>query len=294
VAGLATAHWVATAIALCHGALAAYIAGDLKIMCATRRLVSASIVRALSPGRRQPTLPRHALRLRRYRLRPSRRLRTEAVCLQITPVTSATLPVRLPFPPPWSAAHWSLTNPAFPAGNGVARASSLANFLAGVQQVFDDIAGWGTWILRPARRNGLKSLIRLAVWAPTVVNTVVKVAPWKPLYRRHRKRTRGQCAGVCRGATGCHIALPSGAGRDRHTAAPVKIGPHRCMAHDAVAHRAKLPAAPDGPHQSVSQTLRDEGRSLYSRRRRPELVSRYDGITKRGRNPNHRRDGSLM
>lgn len=146
VAGLATAHWVATAIALCHGALAAYIAGDLKIMCATRRLVSASIVRALSPGRRQPTLPRHALRLRRYRLRPSRRLRTEAVCLQITPVTSATLPVRLPFPPPWSAAHWSLTNPAFPAGSGVARASSLANFLAGVQQVFDDIAGWESWI----------------------------------------------------------------------------------------------------------------------------------------------------
>ena len=140
VAGLATAHWVATAIALCHGALAAYIAGDLKIMCATRRLVSASIVRALSPGRRQPTLPRHALRLRRYRLRPSRRLRTEAVCLQITPVTSATLPVRLPFPPPWSAAHWSLTNPAFPAGSGVARASSLANFLAGVQQVFDDLS----------------------------------------------------------------------------------------------------------------------------------------------------------
>jgi hypothetical protein len=155
-------------------------------------------------------------------------------------------------------------------------------------------SGGGGSILRPARRNGLKSLIRLAVWAPTVVNTVVKVAPWKPLYRRHRKRTRGQCAGVCRGATGCHIALPSGAGRDRHTAAPVKIGPHRCMAHDAVAHRAKLPAAPDGPHQSVSQTLRDEGRSLYSRRRRPELVSRYDGITKRGRNPNHRRDGSLM
>ena len=153
VAGLATAHWVATAIALCHGALAAYIAGDLKIMCATRRLVSASIVRALSPGRRQPTLPRHALRLRRYRLRPSRRLRTEAVCLQITPVTSATLPVRLPFPPPWSAAHWSLTNPAFPAGSGVARASSLANFLAGVQQVFDDIAGWGTWIRTKAARS---------------------------------------------------------------------------------------------------------------------------------------------
>jgi len=29
---------------------------------------------------------------------------------------------------------------------------------------------------------------------------------------------------------------------------------------------------------SVSQNLHDEGRSLYSRRRSPELVSRYDGM----------------